>query len=194
MQMDKLKIKIILGSVREGRNGEKVWNWLKTQLSQFNGLDFELVDLKELNLPMFDESEVPMADVPPKSPAAQLWKQKMGESDGFIIITPEYNHFIPGALKNAFDFLAKEWKNKPVAIISYGASAGGVRAAEDVKKIFFYMQSFVIPTEINIPYVWDAFDANGNLPEKLSVISQKQLVELQKYTEYYKNLRENLGK
>ena len=192
--MDKLKIKIILGSVREGRNGEKVWNWLKPQLSQFDSLDFELVDLKELNLPMFDEAAVPMADVPPKSPAAQLWKQKMGESDGFIIITPEYNHAIPGALKNAFDFLAKEWKNKPVAIISYGASAGGVRAAEDVRKIFFYMQSFVIPTEINIPYVWEAFDANGNLPEKLSVISQKQLAELQKYAEHYKKFREGLEK
>src|ERR1700722_12727747 len=128
--MEKLKIKAVLGSVREGRIADKVWAWLDSQLKQVESFDVELLDLKVLNLPVFNESAYPAAGGPHQTDAANTWSAKMKEADGYIIITPEYDHTMPGALRNAFDYLANEWNRKPVAIVSYGGASGGMRAAE----------------------------------------------------------------
>jgi NAD(P)H-dependent FMN reductase len=128
-----LRIAIILGSTRPGRNGEAVAKWVFEHAQKHGGADFELVDLKDFNLPLLDE---------PLSPSlgqythahTRKWSEKISSFDGFIFVTPEYNHSTSGALKNAIDYLYKEWTNKAAGFVSYGG-AGGVRAVEHLRLI-----------------------------------------------------------
>jgi NAD(P)H-dependent FMN reductase len=176
---NKLKIKVVLGSVREGRNADKVWAWLEKQLAVFGKFDIELLDLKQINLPLFNESNHPAQGLPHETEAARNWSAKMAEADGYIIVTPEYDHAVPGALRNALDYLANEWKRKAVAIVSYGAAAGGTRAAEGLKASLTYMEMAVMPNEVNIPNVWAAFDESGGLPEAFGDAAQKTFTTLE---------------
>jgi len=176
---NKLKIKVVLGSVRQGRIADKVWAWLEKQLAEFGKFDIELLDLKQINLPIFNESNYPAQGLPHETEAARNWSAKMAEADGYIIVTAEYDHALPGALRNAFDYLANEWNKKAVGIISYGAGAGGTRAAEGMKASLTYMETVVLPAEVNIPNVWAAFDENGGLPDNYSVAAQKMFASLE---------------
>ena len=127
------KIGIILGSTRPGRNGEAVARWVLDLAKQREDAQFELIDLLDFQLPHLDEA------VPPSMGQytqlhTQRWAQTIASYDGFIVVTPEYNHSTSGALKNAIDFLFAEWNNKAVGFVSYG-SAGGARAVEHLRLI-----------------------------------------------------------
>jgi NAD(P)H-dependent FMN reductase len=192
--LEKLKIKVVLGSVREGRNADKVWKWVEKQLQPIEAFDVELLDLKAMQLPMFSEEAFPSSRAPHISEAAQAWSAKMDEADGFVVITPEYNHSVPGALRNAFDYLAFEWAKKPVAIISYGAGVGGARAAESLKAFFTYMESTVIPVEVNIINVWAAFDENGELPDNYAGTAKKVFASLEWWAGTLREARKTIPK
>ncbi|MPW26447.1 NADPH-dependent FMN reductase [Alkalibaculum sp. M08DMB] len=127
------KIGIILGSTRPGRNGEAVANWIYKRSQERNDAEFEIVDIADYNLPLLDEP-YPAAMVQYTKDHTKKWSAKISEFDGFIFVTPEYNHSISGALKNAIDFLNVEWNNKAAGFVSYG-SAGGVRAVEHLRLI-----------------------------------------------------------
>ncbi|HUC31322.1 MAG TPA: NAD(P)H-dependent oxidoreductase [Candidatus Paceibacterota bacterium] len=129
-----LKIKVILGSIREGRFGDKPAKWI-FEKAKAKGLDVELLDLKDYPLPMFAEAQVPAA-VSGNYPneVAKKWAAKIGEADGFIFVTPEYNHGYPSVLKNALDFIFGEWNNKPGAFVGYGVN-GAARAVEQLKQV-----------------------------------------------------------
>jgi NAD(P)H-dependent FMN reductase len=127
------KIGIILGSTRPGRNGEAVAKWVLDVASKRTDAEFELVDLLDYNLPHLDEA-VPPSMGQYSKPHTQEWSQKIGSFDGFVIVTPEYNHSTSGALKNALDFLFAEWNNKAVGFVSYGAN-GGTRAVEHLRLV-----------------------------------------------------------
>jgi NAD(P)H-dependent FMN reductase len=127
------KIGIILGSTRPGRNGEAVAKWVLDIAKQRGDAEFELVDLLDYNLPHLDEA-VPPAMGQYSQPHTRAWAEKIASFDGFVIVTPEYNHSTSGALKNAIDFLFAEWNNKAVGFVSYG-SAGGARAVEHLRLI-----------------------------------------------------------
>lgn len=128
-----LKIAIILGSTRPGRNGEAVARWVydkaKKRANNNNSYDhdvkFEYIDIKDFNLPLLDEP-IPPSQGQYSKEHTKAWSAKINSFDAFIFVTPEYNHGIPGALKNAIDFLYQEWNNKVAGFVSYG-SAGGVR-------------------------------------------------------------------
>lgn len=125
------RIGIILGSTRPNRNGEAVARWALDLAVQRGDADYELVDLRDYPLPYLDE---PM---PPSlgryhNDHTRRWAQKVASFDGFVIVTPEYNHSVPSVLKNALDYLFAEWNNKAVGFISYGAH-GGVRAVEHLR-------------------------------------------------------------
>lgn len=159
---DKLKIHIILGSTREGRQGDKVAKWLQGILTKHSELDTELLDLRDWLLPHYDEKGGPkMLQGNYKTPRAKEWAEKVGEADGFIILTPEYNHGYPSVLKNVLDYAYDEWNNKPVAFVSYGGSSGGVRAVEQLRLVSIELQMAPIREEINISRVWEAFDEEG---------------------------------
>jgi NAD(P)H-dependent FMN reductase len=127
------KIGIILGSTRPGRNGEAVAKWVLDVAAKRTDAEFELVDLLDYNLPHLDEPVPPSMGQYTK-PHTLAWAEKIGSLDGFIVVTPEYNHSTSGALKNAIDFLFAEWNNKAVGFVGYG-SVGGARAVEHLRLI-----------------------------------------------------------
>ena len=126
-----IKIAIILGSTRPNRNGEAVAKWVYEIAKKRGDADFELIDLKTFNLPLLDEPVPPSLGQYSK-PHTQAWSAKINPFDAFVFVTPEYNHGTSGALKNAIDFLYKEWNNKAAGFVGYG-SAGGTRAVEQLR-------------------------------------------------------------
>ncbi|BCJ59627.1 FMN reductase [Micromonospora endophytica] len=131
--MDMTKIGIILGSTRPNRNGEQVAKWVYDIASRRADAEFELVDLRDYPLPHLDEP-VSASFGQYQHEHTKQWAAKIGSFDGFIIVTPEYNHSTSGVLKNAIDYLFAEWNNKAVGFVSYGG-AGGARAAEHLRLI-----------------------------------------------------------
>ncbi|WP_446663678.1 NADPH-dependent FMN reductase [Flexivirga sp. B27] len=130
-----MKIGIILGSVRDSRKGELVAEWVREHAQTTGGADFEVLDLKEFQLPLLTSATSPgMANRTYDSPEVTRWSQAIDACDGYVLITPEYNHGVPGALKNAFDSLSPEWTGKTIGFVSYGAE-GGVRAVEQWRQI-----------------------------------------------------------
>ncbi|GAA3247198.1 NADPH-dependent FMN reductase [Dactylosporangium siamense] len=127
------KIGIILGSTRPGRNGEAVAKWVYDIASRRSDAEFELVDLLDYNLPHLDEA-IPASQGMYANEHTKQWAAKIAELDGFVFVTPEYNHSTSGALKNAIDFVYGEWNNKAAGFVSYGA-AGGTRAVEHLRLI-----------------------------------------------------------
>jgi NAD(P)H-dependent FMN reductase len=130
---ENLRIQIVVGSVREGRVSLPVARWVHASAAELEGIDAELIDLVEWALPMFALATSPaMGDY--KDPLQQRWAAKVGEADGYIFVSPEYNHGTSAALKNALDYLYAEWNRKPVAFVSFG-NAGGARAVEHLRAI-----------------------------------------------------------
>jgi NAD(P)H-dependent FMN reductase len=132
------KIAIILGSTRPGRKGEDVANWVYDIAKQRTDAEYELVDIADYKLPHLDEA------IPPSlgqytQPHTKAWAQKIASFDGYVFVTPEYNHSTSGALKNAIDFLYAEWNNKAAGFVSYG-SVGGTRAVEHLRLVMAELQ------------------------------------------------------
>lgn len=160
-----MKIAVILGSIRDIRRGGRVAKWLMPQLSQFNEVEIELLDLKDYPLPFFDENNSPEGlERKYSNKAARKWSAKIDAADAFIIITPEYNHGTSAVLKNALDWLYYEWVRKPVAFISYSPNAaGGVRGVEQLRQNVIELQMAPLREAIHVTYVLDTIDEDGKL-------------------------------
>jgi NAD(P)H-dependent FMN reductase len=126
-----LKIAIITGSTRPGRNNEAVAKWVYELARKRTDAQYELVDIQAFNLPLLDEP-IPPSMGKYSKPHTKAWAAKIAPMDGFVFVTPEYNHGTSAALKNAIDFLYAEWNNKAAGFVSYG-SAGGARAVEQLR-------------------------------------------------------------
>ena len=126
-----LKIGIIVGSTRPGRKAAAVAQWAHEILKGRKDAEYEIVDIADFNLPLLDEPVPPSLGQYSKA-HTKVWAAKIASLDGFIFVTPEYNHGTSGALKNAIDFLFREWNNKAAGFIGYGG-AGGVRAVESLR-------------------------------------------------------------
>jgi NAD(P)H-dependent FMN reductase len=112
-----LKVAIILGSTRPGRNGEAVAKWVCDIAKKRTDAEFEYVDIKDYELPLLDEPN-PASLGKYSKDHTKVWSAKIDSFDAFVFVTPEYNYGIPGALKNAIDSLYKEWNNKVAGIVS----------------------------------------------------------------------------
>jgi NAD(P)H-dependent FMN reductase len=132
------RIAIIIGSTRPGRNGEAVARWVYEIASKRSDAEYELVDIAEFNLPLLDEPVPPTMGQYTKE-HTKAWSAKIASFDGFVFVTPEYNHATSGALKNAIDFLYNEWTNKAAGFVGYG-SVGGSRAVENLRLILSELQ------------------------------------------------------
>ena len=128
-------IYIIVGSVRESRTAIKVANWVQQAISELtlNNLQTEIVDLKEWDLPLFAGAHPPASGIYDQ-PKQQQWADKIAQAQAFILISPEYNHGYSPALKNALDYLGKEWQGKSAAYIGYG-STNGSRSIDQIRQV-----------------------------------------------------------
>src|SRR3982074_2998670 len=141
-----LKIAIIIGSTRPGRNGEAVAKGVSKTAKRRSDAEFELVDIKVFNLPLLDEPVPPIIGQYSK-PHTKAWAAKIGSFDAYVFVTAEYNHGIPGALKNAIDFLFAEWNNKTAGFVSYGG-VSGVRAVEQLRLVLAEVQMATIRNQV----------------------------------------------
>lgn len=161
-----MKIFVIIASVRQNRIGDKFAQWIFDLAKQRKEIDVELIDLKDYPLPNYAEK------VPPKmiqgnytSSVAKDWVKKVGEADGYIIVTPEYNHGYPSSLKNALDYPYFEWNKKPVGFISYGGFVGGSRAVEQLRLVAIELQMAPIREGIHFIHGYNLYDENGKLTD-----------------------------
>jgi NAD(P)H-dependent FMN reductase len=153
--MSRLNIKVIVGSTRASRFGEKPATWIFEEARQREALDVELLDLRDYPLPFFEEA-VPPGMQGPKGydrPDVVRWRDKIREADGFIICSPEYNHGYPAVLKNALDYVYYDWARKAVAFVSWGGT-GGTRCVEQLRLVTIELDMMPTRWAVHIPNPW----------------------------------------
>ena len=161
------KLLVIVGSTRPTRSADLVMPWLTEKVSGHEAFDAEIVDLLDWPLPMFAEHFGTIGDISDPTysePLVKAWNNKIKSADAYVIVTPEYNHSVPGALKNAIDtvWVSFGFRNKPVAFVGYsGGQAAGVRAIEHLAHIFVEAEAVPVRNSVLIPFVRDAFDEQG---------------------------------
>ncbi|GAA3730843.1 NAD(P)H-dependent oxidoreductase [Leifsonia bigeumensis] len=185
--MSNLRIGIIVGSVRPGRKGLTVGEWVKAN-AKADGVEFELVDLADFALPNLDEA-LPASMGQYQNAHTKAWGRKIDEFDGYIFVTPEYNHSLPGSLKNALDFLSAEWHNKAAAIVSYG-SMGGVRANEHLRQILAELEIADVRQNVMLSIFTDWKNFSEFTPADMHLAElQKQVDQLTAWAGALKPLR-----
>jgi len=161
------RIGIIVGSTRPNRNGEQVGQWVYDVASKRSDAEFELVDLRDHPLPHLDEPLPPVVGQY-QNEHTQAWAAKIASFDGFVIVTPEYNHSTSGVLKNALDYLYAEWNNKAVGFVSYGAH-GGVRAVEHLRLVAGELQMADVRTQVVLPIMTEFENRSLFKPSEFSL-------------------------
>lgn len=172
-----MKIGIVMGSIRDGRANVAVSEWVKEVAENYSfDAEYELVDLKDFPLPMFDEAGSPAYGIELKAGEQQkVWAEKVNELDAFIFVTPEYNHGMSSVLKNALDYVYNEFTDKAAGIVSYGSS-GGVRAAEQLRTVLSEFQVAHVRTHPALSLFYD-WNQEGFNPSD----AQKEAVEMMLY-------------
>ena len=163
-----MKLAVIIGATREGRQTPKQAKWVVNSAKEVEGIEAELIDLKDYPMPFFNEPISPRYNPNREiDPTVKKWLDKIEEFEAYIFVTPEYTHSIPGVLKNALDYITWEVQKKPAAVISHGAN-GGARAATDLKEILSESRTAVIPSTsaLAISGMSELIDEEGNLDEK----------------------------
>ncbi len=173
----KPKIAVIVASTRPGRIGPSVASWFMEQISGYGKAEFTLLDLAEENLPFLNEPGMP-AMAKYENQSTKDWGQKISSFDGFIIVTPEYNHGYAAPLKNAIDTIYREWQKKPVAFVGYGV-LGGARAIEQLVQVTAQVGMVPLPyVAINIIDAHSSVGENGGIkPESIKGSKPDRLVE-----------------
>jgi NAD(P)H-dependent FMN reductase len=161
------KLLVIVGSTRPTRSADLVLPWLTRKVTEHEAFDAEIVDLRDWPLPIFAEHFGTIGDFSDPTysePIVKAWNNKVKSADAYVMLTAEYNHSVPGGLKNAIDsvWVSFGFRNKPVAFVGYsGGQVGGARAVEHLAHIFVETESVPIRNSVLIPNVREAFDADG---------------------------------
>lgn len=179
MSSERPVIDVILGSTRKGRRGEQVWRWLLRHAEARPDLEVRAVDLKAWDLPHYDFPKVPSRGEY-EHPGQVAWGEHVAQADGFLLVTPEYNHGYPAALKNALDLVFAEWQRKPVAFATYGGAGGGIRAAQQLTEVSVELGMVPLRSRVTIPRVFNAFGDDGRpADERLDAAAERVFDELQ---------------
>jgi len=163
-----MKVAVIIGAVREGRKTPAQAKWVMKSLEAMDDVQAELVDLKDYPMPIFNEPVSPRYN-PNRQivPEAKKWLDKLAEFEAYVFVTPEYNHGVPGVLKNAIDYVDWQLNRKPAAVVSHG-SAGGARAEVSLKEIL--SESRMVPMStipgVAMNHMSEKIDDDGNLSEE----------------------------
>ncbi len=175
--MTKPHIQIIVGTTRPNRVGRTIADWVLTQTKNRDDMTFEIVDLAEVNLPLYDEPRSAMVN-DYEHEHTKKWSETIKKADGYIWVSAEYNHAVPPSLTNAIAYLNHEWKHKPVAFVGYGG-LGAARAVEQLISIANELRMVSIRDRVHIVDVWSAIDEDGNVkPEFVKNDPQTMLDEL----------------
>jgi NAD(P)H-dependent FMN reductase len=159
---ERVRIGVVIGSTRPNRAGEKVARWFHGLAAARPELDAALLDLRDVPLPLYDEPKPPVvAEQAYASEVARRWVATVAGLDGVVLVTPEYNHSFPAALKNALDWVYAGWVGKPMACVSYGGLGGGIRAVQQLRQVAVELQMVPLRDEVNISAVFRAFDDDG---------------------------------
>lgn len=146
------KLLEIIASTRPGRAGLPVGRWFEQVARAHGAFEVEVADLLEINLPLIDEPKHPrFGDY--QHAHTKAWSRIVDASEAVVLIMPEYNYSMTASLKNALDYLFREWNYKPVGLVSYGGASGGLRAAQMVKQAVTTVKMMPIPEGVSIPFV-----------------------------------------
>jgi NAD(P)H-dependent FMN reductase len=170
-----LRIAIILGSTRPGRRTEPVARWVLDHALQRGDAEYELVDIAEFDLPLLDEP-VPPSQHKYSKDHTKRWSETIASFDGYVFVTPEYNHSTSGALKNAIDFLYSEWNNKAAGFVSFGSS-GGTRAVEHLRLIMGELQVADVRSQVALSLFTDFENFSTFKPQALHEKSLKSMLD-----------------
>ncbi len=170
-----VKIAVIIGSTRPGRKAETVAKWVHGLAAKRGDAQFELVDIKDFGLPLLDEAAPPSLGKY-SQPHTKAWAAKIDSFDGFVFVTPEYNHSTSGALKNAIDYLYKEWNNKAAGFVGYG-SAGGARAIEHLRLIMAEVQVATVRNQVMLSLFTDFENLSSFRPAALHEAAVKNMLD-----------------
>lgn len=170
-----LRIAIILGSTRPGRRTEPVARWVLDHAQQRGDAEYELVDIAEFDLPLLDEP-VPPSQHKYSKDHTKRWSEKIASFDGYVFVTPEYNHSTSGALKNAIDFLYSEWNNKAAGFVSFGSS-GGTRAVEHLRLIMGELQIADVRSQVALSLFTDFENFSAFKPQTLHEKPLKSMLD-----------------
>lgn len=171
-----MKLLVIIASTRPGRIGGHIGDWFVERAREHGEFDVEVADLAELDLPLLDE---------PAHPASgkyihqhtKDWSALVDAADAYVLVMPEYNHSFNGALKNAIDFLNREWAHKPVGFVSYGGVSGGMRAVAAIKGVVSTLRMTPLVDAVTIPMVRTMLDDDGFHPNDIVTASVKTLLD-----------------
>lgn len=162
-----MKVQVIVGSIRQGRVSDKVAQWALKEVQNLPDTEAEIVDIADYSLPLFDEVAPPQYN--PKReivPAARTWLDKLAEADAFVLVTPEYNRSLPGALKNALDYIDFQFANKPIALVGHG-SAGGAFAVAGLRLSLPQLMAVTVPSAtLFIGRAGEMLDDSGELTDE----------------------------
>lgn len=185
-------LQIIIGSTRPGRVGPSVARWIYERAVRVGSFDVELIDLAEVNLPMFDEPKYPR-DGEYMHQHTKDWSATISRGDAFVFVVPEYNFGFNAAVKNAIDYLHAEWRYKPVGFVSYGGTvSAGIRAVQMLTQVVTGMGMVATADAVYIPFVQQFLDADRALrpSQVLEDAAAAMLEELARWTRAAGKLRD----
>jgi NAD(P)H-dependent FMN reductase len=171
--MDPLKIAVIIGSTRVHRQGGKVADWFVAEMRKREEFWVDVIDLRDTPLPETQYDGHPRLHQYPPEVAA--FAQRIDEADGFVIVTPEYNHGYPASLKHALDMVYREWHAKPMTFVGYGGVAGGFRAIEQLREVCGELHVMDIRDAVSLSFVMNRFEEDGSLKPDPVVDEQVRL-------------------
>jgi NAD(P)H-dependent FMN reductase len=157
MTDEPLRLVVIIGSTREGRFGPTVANWFVREARQRDDMDVDVLDLADAALP----DRLTAYGTPPP-PGVAAVTSRLSAADAFVVVTPEYNHSYPAPLKTLIDWHMPQWQAKPVAFVSYGGMAGGLRAVEHLRTVFAEVHAMTIRETVSFHGAWERFGADAN--------------------------------
>ena len=184
------KLIVIIGSTRPGRAGLPVAQWFHDRAVKHGGFDVELVDLAEENLPMLDAPHHPrLANYPHQH--TEDWSAKIASADAYAFVIPEYNHAITAPVKNAIDYLNREWHHKAIGIVSYGGIAAGTRAAQQLRQVMLALKAVPLLDAVHVPFVAQFIKDGEFVPNDVLETSATTLLdERVRYTGALSQLRD----
>ncbi len=183
-------LQVVIASTRPGRIGKPVAEWFASRAREHGGFEIELVDLLEVNLPMFDEPKHPRLGEYEHAHTI-AWSAVVSRADAFVFVIPEYNYGFNAAVKNALDYLNKEWQYKPAGVVSYGGVAAGTRATQMLKQVLLALKMLPVNDAVNIPFVGQFLNADGAIEanDVMQTAADTMLDELQRVASHIAPLR-----